>query len=176
MANQSINDFKAKLTGGGARNNLFKVTCNFPSYAGGDPEYASFMIKAASLPASNNQAISIAFRGRRLPVAGDRSFDPWQITIINDVDMKMRNAFERWANAINNNAENTGLSNPSDYMVDMAVEQLNKAGETTKKYDFRGCWPMHVGQIDLSSDAENTIEEFAVELAIVAWESAQSKI
>ena len=74
-------------------------------------------------------------------------------------------------NGINNHNENTGLSNPSDYQADMIVEQLNKQGEVTKKYDFRGAFPTNLGAIDLSYDSENQIEEFTVELQIQYWES-----
>lgn len=176
MANLGINDFKSKLVGGGARNNLFKVTCNFPTFAGGNSELAAFMIKAAQLPSSITQPIIVPFRGRQLPIAGDRQFEPWGITVINDTGMEIRNAFERWLSNINNNALNTGLSNPSDYTVDMAVAQLNKAGETTKQYLIRGAWPSNVSSIDLSNDSENTIEEFGVELQMLYWESPESAV
>ena len=174
MAILGINDFKSKLVGGGARNNLFKVTCNFPTFAAGSVELASFMIKSAQLPSSIITPITIPFRGRQMQVAGDRMFEAWGITVINDTGMEVRNSFERWMNGINRNDLNTGRSNPSDYTVDMAVEQLNKAGEVTKRYDLRGVFPSAVSAIDLSFDTENTIEEFGVELQMLYWESAQS--
>lgn len=170
MANQSINDFKAKLIGGGARNNLFKVTLNFPSFAAGNSELASFMIKAASLPASIIAPITVPFRGRQLQVAGDRTFDPWNITVINDNTMDLRNSFEKWMNGINAHVENTGLMNPSDYMVDAEVSQLNKAGAVVKTYKFRSIFPSAVSAIDLSYDSQNTIEEFGVEFQVLMWE------
>lgn len=176
MANLSINDFKAKLIGGGARNNLFKVTCNFPAFASGNTELASFMIKAAQLPSSIVSPITIPFRGRQLQVAGDRAFEPWSITVINDNGMQLRNAFERWVNNINNNATNTGLTSPSAYTVDMTVEQLDKTGKTTKRYNFRGVWPSAISAIDLSYDSENTIEEFGVELQVLYWDSPESNV
>lgn len=176
MANLSINDFKAKLIGGGARNNLFKVTCNFPAFAGGNTELASFMIKAAQLPSSVVAPITVPFRGRQVQVAGDRVFEPWGITVINDNGMELRNAFERWVNNINNNATNTGLTNPSSYTVDMEVVQLDKTGKETKKYILRGVWPSAVSAIDLSYDSENTIEEFGVELQVLYWESPESNV
>ena len=52
MAILGVDDFKSKLVGGGARSNLFKVTMNFPGYAGGDVELTSFMCKTAQFPAS----------------------------------------------------------------------------------------------------------------------------
>ena len=108
MANLGINDFKAKLVGGGARNNLFKVTANFPAYAAGNVELASFLIKAAQLPASLIAPITIPFRGRQLQIAGDRTFEAWGVTVINDTDFQLRNAFERWMNGINAHAAKIG--------------------------------------------------------------------
>lgn len=171
MANLGINDFKAKLVGGGARNNLFKVTANFPAYAAGNVELASFLIKAAQLPSSLIAPITIPFRGRQLQIAGDRTFEAWGVTVINDTDFQLRNAFERWMNGINAHAANTGETNPSQYMADLAVEQLDRQGQVLKRYDFRGCWPSNISAIDVSYDSENTIEEFGVEFQVTYWES-----
>lgn len=171
MANLGINDFKAKLVGGGARNNLFKVTANFPAYAAGNVELASFLIKSAQLPASLVAPITIPFRGRQLQIAGDRTFEAWGVTVINDTDFQLRNAFERWMNGINAHSANTGETNPAQYMADLAVEQLDRQGQVLKRYDFRGCWPSAVSAIDVSYDSENTIEEFGVEFQITYWES-----
>ena len=171
MAILGVDDFKSKLTGGGARSNLFKATVNFPSYVAADVELTSFLCKGVQIPGSTIAPIAIPFRGRQLQMAGDRTFEPLSLAIINDANFKVRNAFESWANGINNFATNTGLSNMNDYICDVVVEQLNKAGETVKKYDFRGCWPSSVSTIDLNYDSENTIEEFTVELQVQYWES-----
>jgi hypothetical protein len=129
------------------------------------------MCKAAQLPASIIAPITIPFRGRQLQIAGDRTFEPWSVTIINDVQMETRNAFEQWMNGINQHNANTGLTNPVDYQADMVVEQLNKAGESVKRYDFRGTFPTNISAIDVSYDSENVIEEFTVELQVQYWES-----
>ena len=172
MAILGVDDFKSKLTGGGARANLFKVTCNFPGYAQGDVEFTSFMCKGAQMPASVITPITVPFRGRQLQIAGDRTFEPITLTIINDADFKVRNAFERWMNGMNEHVNNTGLSNPTDYQADLIVEQLNKAGEVTKKYDIRGAFPTNLSAIDVSYDNDSTIEEFTVELQVQYWESS----
>ena len=171
MAILGVDDFKSKLVGGGARANLFKATINFPSYAGGDVELTSFMCKAAQLPASVIAPITIPFRGRQLQIAGDRTFEPWTVTVINDTDFAVRNAMERWMNGINQHNANTGLVDPTEYQADMIVEQLNKAGESVKRYDFRGTFPTNISAIELSYDTENAIEEFTVELQVQYWES-----
>jgi hypothetical protein len=171
MATLGIDNFKSKLIGGGARPNLFKCTVNFPAYAGGDTELASFLIKAANLPASTIAPITVPFRGRQLQIAGDRTFEPWIITVINDNDFKLRNAFERWMNGINRHSANTGLTNPSDYQADMAVTQLDKSGNDLKVYNFRGAFPTNVSAIELSYDSVDAIEEFTVEMQIQYWEA-----
>jgi hypothetical protein len=172
MAILGVDDFKSKLVGGGARPNLFKATVNFPAYAGGDVELTSFLVKAAQLPASVISTVTVPFRGRQLQIAGDRTFEPWTITIINDTDFKIRNAFEKWMNGINQHANNTGLTNPVDYQADMSVAQLDKAGNEVKVYNFRGTFPTNVSAIELSYDSTDTIEEFTVELQVQYWESA----
>ena len=171
MAILGVDDFKSKLSGGGSRANMFKVTCNFPGYAEGDVELTSFMCKAAQLPASVIAPITIPFRGRQLQIAGDRTFEPWNITVINDGEFVVRNSFERWMNGINQHEQNTGLVDPTEYQADMIVEQLRRDGTVSKTYNFRGTWPSNLSAIDVSSDSENSIEEFTVEFQVQYWES-----
>jgi hypothetical protein len=171
MATLGVDDFKAKLIGGGARPNLFKATLNFPAYAGGNVELTSFMCKAAQLPGSIIAPVVVPFRGRQVQIAGDRTFEPWSVIIINDSGMEVRNAMERWMNGINSHSQNTGLANPLDYVADMSVEQLNKAGDTTKTYNFRSVWPSNISAIELSYESNDQIEEFTVEFQVTYWES-----
>ena len=125
MAIMGVDDFKSKIRGGGARPNLFKATINFPAYAEADVELTSFLCKAAQLPAAVMNELIVPFRGRQLKVAGDRTFESWTATIINDTDFNVRNAMERWQNGINDYAENTGVTSPADYQTDLFVEQLD---------------------------------------------------
>ena len=171
MAILGVDDFKSKLRGGGARPNLFKATVNFPGYAGGDVELTSFLCKTAQLPASVMNVMEVPFRGRQLKMAGDRTFEPWTVTILNDTDFTIRNAMERWMNGINAHQANTGLSNPIDYQADLVIEQLDRNGDTLKTYNFRGCFPTNVSAIDVSYETVDTIEEFTVEFQVQYWES-----
>lgn len=166
-----VDDFKAKLVGGGARPNLFKVTLNFPAYAQGDVELTSFMCKAASLPGSRMDEIPVAFRGRQAPVAGDRTFDPWEVTIINDTNFVVRDALERWMNAINGHSSNTGLSNPADYQVDLIVDQLDRNEDVIKKYNIRSAFPIDISPIQLDYEPAAQIEEFTATFRYLYWES-----
>ena len=171
MAILGVDDFKAKLRGGGARANLFKATLNFPQYAGGDVELSSFMCRAAQLPESTTNIINIPFRGRELKIAGDRTFADWTVTIMNDTDFSVRDAMERWLNGINAHSANTGLVNPVDYQADLIVEQLDRDESVVKRYDFRGAFPISVGQIQLDYSQVGEIEIFDVVFAVQYWES-----
>ena len=111
------------------------------------------------------------FRGRQLQIAGDRTFEPWTVTIINDTDFTVRNSMERWMNAINEHAANTGLTNPADYQTDLFVDQLDKDGVKLKSYVIKSAFPTNVSAIDLAYDTNDTIEEFTVEFQMQYWES-----
>jgi len=171
MAILGVDDFKSKIRGGGARPNLFRATVNFPTYAAGDVELTSFMCKGAQLPASVMTAIDVPFRGRQLRVAGDRTFEPWTVTIINDTDFAVRDSMERWANGINNHKANTGLTNPTDYQADLTVDQLDKDESILKTYKFVAAFPTAISPIDLAYDANDQIEEFTVEFTYQYWTS-----
>lgn len=167
----SVDDFKAKLKGGGARPNLFRATINFPAYAQGDVEITSFLCEAAQLPGSVMGVIEMPFRGRILKIAGDRTFDVWTPTIINDTDFKIRNSMERWMNGMNAHSSNTGLTSPVDYEADLIVEQLDRDESVLKRYNFRGCFPTNVSPIELSYSTNDEIERFTCEFQVQYWES-----
>jgi len=171
MAILGVDDFKSKLRGGGARPNLFKATINFPAYAGGDVELTSFLCKTAQLPTSTMPSFAVPFRGSELKVAGDRTFEDWTITIINDTDFTIRDAFERWMNGINAHSSNTGLINPIDYQADLIVDQLDRNESVLKRYQFRGAFPTTVGAITLDYNERDTIEVFDVTFSYQYWES-----
>lgn len=166
-----VDDFKAKLKGGGARNNLFDVLFSYPVFAGGDAENTNFMCKSASLPGSTQGDIAVPFRGRVLHVAGDRTFEPWTVTIINDTDFNVRNAMERWMNGINAHTENSGLTSPVDYQTDLRVRQIDKNGDVLKIYAMKGAFPISISPIDVSNDATDTIEEFSITFSYQYWTS-----
>lgn len=180
---KSLSQFKSRLAGGGARPNLFEVSIpSFPSaisdaWGSGDQSENGtfkFLCKAAALPASNTPSIPVPFRGRQLKVAGDRTFDPWTVTIINDEDFQLRTAFERWANVISKLDDATGVTNPSSYMTDAYVQQLGRGAErfaTTnsggqsavlRTYKFFDIFPTNISEIALGYDSGDTLEEFTV--------------
>ena len=190
---RTIDSFKNRLAQGGARPNLFEVSLAFPetlevdkSNAGPGGDDFRMLIKGAQLPASNVAEVVVPFRGRQLKVAGDRRFDPWTITVINDGDFLIREAMERWANYIIKVTDGSGTIEPRKYMADLTVSQLGRspiisqnasgvenASKLTvlRSYVMKGCWPSNVSALDLSYDTQDTIEEFQVTFQVQYWEA-----
>lgn len=172
---KTISQFKSFLTGGGTRSNLFEVELSFPidaPIAGVNDvvNTGKFLVKTAALPSSNVTALPVPFRGRILNVAGDRTFESWTITIINDTDFKLRTAFERWMNYINNVASNRGETSPANYMANAYVYQLDRNGDTLRYYKFYDVFPTVVSRIDLDYGTDS-VQEFTVEMQVLYWES-----
>ena len=173
---RKISDFKSKLTGGGARPNLFEVVLAFPAAVSPVNENevlqkSRFLVKAAALPASTIAPIDIPFRGRILKIAGDRTFETWTITVMNDTDFIIRSAMEKWMNTINKLDDGTGIQNPVDYQTDAMVHQLDRDGSTLRSYKFKSIFPTNISTIDLSYETTDTIEEFTVEMQVHYWEA-----
>ena len=171
---RTISDFKSKLTGGGARANLFEVVLTFPDIvqpATDVLDKSRFLVKGARLPASNIAQIEVPFRGRALKIAGDRTFDSWTVTVINDTDFAIRSAFEKWMNVINKMDDGTGIQNPEDYQKDATVHQLDRDGGILRSYKFWDIFPTAVSAIDLNYETTDTLQEFSVEMQIHFWEA-----
>ena len=161
----NIDDFKANLIGGGARANQYRVTVVPPPgiSTGLDIRRTSFLVTASNLPASTLGEIAIPFRGRNIFISGDRPTpDTWSTTFYNDTDFMIRNAMELWQNGINDYANNTGVTNPSDYQTDLFVEQLDADDTVLKSYIFRNSYPLTIGAIELTSAEAGEIETFPV--------------
>lgn len=167
----AIDDFKARLIGGGARANLFKVIFADPGVTSGVPiEMASFMCKGAALPASVVGQVDVPFRGRQLKVAGDRTFENWTVTVFNDITFDVRDGFERWMNSLNAHAAGIAESvNPTTYQADFIVQQLDRTNAVLKEYNLKGAFPVNVGAIELDFGTNDAVQEFTVEFAYQYW-------
>jgi len=177
-SDRTITDFRSKLTGGGARSNLFEVSIpDFPTANNIAERDIEFLVKAAEIPAANLGNIPVPFRGRVLPVAGDRTFDPWTVTIINDTNFHIRDAMERWSDFINDLQTAQGEVNPENYQKVGFVKQLSRKGsgadsgvDILREYKFTGIYPNVVSSIPLDYGATDQIEEFQVTFNYLFWE------
>ena len=178
---RNITEFRSRLTGGGARANLFEVGITFPDGLGIDERLVSdkvpFLVKAAEIPASNLGNIPVPYRGRVLPVAGDRTFDPWTVTVINDTYFLIRDAMEQWSNSINDLQTAQGTINPETYQTKAEVKQLSREGSAPgdpekllRQYNFEGIYPNVVSSIPLDFGATDQIQEFQVTFNYLFYE------
>lgn len=182
-----ISDFIASV-GQGVKPNMFQVEINFPNSGVGasalsavgqtDKDLTNLLCKSAALPASNTGVIEVPFRGRTVKIAGDRTFDTWSPTFINDKDFKIRALFEQWSEAINGHAGNTAdllvPNNSAGYTADILVHQLEKSSSPTnsnilRTYKLWYAFPTNISQIDLGYDSNDQIEEFTVEFQYSYW-------
>ena len=158
----------------GVRPNMFQVDIQFPEQVGADQELVTFMCKSAALPASNVGVIEVPFRGRSVKIAGDRTFDNWSATFINDKDMKARSYFEAWLRDINTHQANTAnVIDPTAYGRSVVVRQLekdeNSNGSELRSYKLWYAFPTSSSAIDLAYDSNDQIEEFSVEFQYSYW-------
>jgi hypothetical protein len=184
---RSITNFRDRLVGGGARPNFFEVNITLPESVAkfGDVDTdMRFMVKAAEIPAANIGNIPVPFRGRVLPVAGDRTFDPWTVTVINDQSFNIRDAMEQWSNSINDLQFDGGITAPSAYQTEAFVTQLGRntgdnSGQLSdggdnmqqiRQYKFFGIYPNTVSSIPLDYGATDQIEEFQVTFNYLFYE------
>ena len=185
--NRSITNFRDRLVGGGARPNMFEVNITLPEQIAPNGDISQdmrFLVKGAEIPAAVIGNIPVPFRGRVLPVAGDRTFNPWTVTVINDAQFNIRDAMEQWSNLINDLQFDVGDINPADYQTKAEVFQLSrqsqgsggqssgKGGEiiqTLRTYNFEGIYPTEVSSIALDYGATDQIEEFQVTFNYLFW-------
>lgn len=173
MAELSINSFKANFLGG-ARPSLYSVEMTFPAGVS-NSNYAAkkmqFMCKAAALPADTIGQIEVPYMSRKIPVPGDRTFNPVSLTITNDTDWVVRQAFEEWLAVVNSHEANLGATDINQMTTDFHIHQLDRDGSTIKTYKLISAFPTEVAEIPLAFDSNDTIEEFTVQISYAYWQT-----
>lgn len=167
----NINTFRSQFNGDGARPTLFEVEISFPASLASQFPTQKMLVsaKASNLPASNIGFIEVPYFGRKINVGGDRIYDDWVCTVINDEDFACRNALEFWNNSIDQHSTdseqkrvNGANANPGSYVANINVKQYGKQGNIIKQYTLVNAFPYTVGQIDVSWESNDQIEEFDV--------------
>jgi hypothetical protein len=173
-----IQDFRSQMALDGARYNLFECNMTFPTSvvqnSNGIAEKFTFMCHSGQIPGSTVNPIPVNYFGREIKFAGNRTFPEWTVTIWNDEDFRLRNAFENWMNGLNQhrfNLRNPSLVNSFDYQQDGYVKQYGKAGDVLKAYKFIGMFPIDISAIDLDWGSNDAIQEYAVTFAYQWWET-----
>ena len=168
MAERSIfnvDQFKAAMIGGGARANQFFVVLNFPGYVttgSAAAAQAAFLVNAAVLPGSIVNPTIVPYRGREVKFAGERTFQPWTISVMNDVSFNIRNSLEKWMSGMNGLQDNIGRTNPREYQANLTVTQLDRNNNPLKIYTLNSAFPTDISDIQLAYGDNDTIETYTV--------------
>lgn len=178
--NQSIDSFIGKFKGG-FRPNRFEVI----GQVGAGLKTGTFHIRSASLPGSTISTLQIPYRGRFFKLPGNRSYDTWTITVLDDYpintngdkDSGLWGSFHRWSEQFNDHVNNTidaGLlktfgtngqvNGDTEGMINWTVKQLDINGSVVKTIELKDCWPTKVGAIVLSMDNNEELVTFPVTL------------
>lgn len=163
MSSFNVERFKAALTSGGSRPNQFLCQLSFPTFVAGQSiavARSSFLITAAELPGQTINPAIVMYRGREVKFAGDRIFNPWSITILNDQEMSIRTSLEQWMNGMEDLEAKFGRLQPSEYQRDLDVFQLDRNGNITKAYKMVNAFPMDISPVSLAFDANDQISTF----------------
>ena len=178
----AISKFKTSLAQGGARPSLFSVLFDYPTAIAEPPTKATFLARAASIPASTIGSYDVHYHGKAIRVAGDRTFDTWDTTIFNDEDFGIRKTLENWMSCISdhtlNTRDNTKFSAAegitAEYKSKLKVRQYSKAGEILHTYNFEGAWPSNLSAIALDWSTASEIEEFVCTWTYDSWSVASN--
>ena len=176
-----VTDFKSNLKGGGARPSRFYADLDaaFTKLGIPFPNKSQFLIKGTTIPASTLGTYEVFFHGKSVKVAGDRTFDTWDTTIINDEDFGIRHAIENWMELISNhklNTRDTSITSKlegenADYKQTLSVTQFGKSGKGLRKYDFLGAFPTALSTINLDWGTAD-IEEYTCTWTYDRWRAS----
>ena len=177
----NVNAFKTRgLFYGGARPSLFDIQLSVPQGIGIDNltvQNFSFVARATELPASEVASFDVPYFGRKIKLAGDRTFADWRVTVMNDEDFAVRAMFEKWSNAINRmvaNVRDPGLDNEVvGYKTDVLIQQWSKDGFLIRSYVLVGAFPTTIDAISVDWNSTNAVEEYAVTFAYDYWVPGQ---
>lgn len=162
----NVDSFKSALTQGGVRPNQFQVQLAFPPFVGGSTLAASrsvFLVSVAELPGQTVNPAIVQYRGREIKFAGDRTFAPYTMTVLNDSEMTIRGKMEAWMSGMEDlKNKNASSLVPSDYQCDINISQLNRNGDTLRTYSLRDAFPVDLSPIALDFGANDQISTFQV--------------
>jgi len=163
----SINDLRANLNFGGARPTLFTVQLTLPSGVNNAAAARKFTIscEATELPSDNVGVIGVPYFGRVIKYAGDRTFNPWSVTLVNDEDFLVRDSLESWSSLMNtrvSNLRDAPSSSAEFYKSSAEITQYGRTGDVLRKYTVQGLWPREIEAIQLNWGEQDQIEKYRV--------------
>lgn len=176
----NIDNFKSNVTGRGSysftRSNLFEISIELPGAVNAQKatkESIEFLARASAVPSYTQGTVEVPFRGRTLKIAGDRTYEPFTVTIMNTQDNKLRNCFERWTQLLQFETHNfaTSTGNSIFGVAEVSLLRRNKKDATEdykvlRTYRMHNIWPSSVSAVDLDWGNNDAVQEFTVEFQV----------
>jgi len=167
MAVSSITQFLAGF-GGGTRVNRFQVTTAGCGAAGNflTNTDTQFHIRAATIPGSNIVPIGINYFGRTINIPGERVYEPWSITVLDDRgDKQLYNKFKAWHKRVTSYGTDISIDTTGIADCTWTITHLKNADETAHKtFTLSQAWPATIGPLILDMSQDNVLASFEVKI------------
>lgn len=175
--NHSINDFIQNFKGG-TRLNRFTVEGNVGPGTSTTNRLTPFHVRSASIPEATIGPVSVNYRGRTVTYSGDRVYQPWQITVLDDHaggqsdPQNLFKMFHDWHDQINSHTGNittfeTGIDLSSLWSDVWTVKQYRLNCDSAlygRAFKLFNVWPIGIGPLVLDMSQDNVLASFAVTL------------
>jgi hypothetical protein len=154
----SIDSFKnSAIPAGGYRPALFDVQVTRLG------QEMNFLCQSSQVPAMTMGVIEVPYFGRKIKVAGDRTYAEWTTLCMIEENFSLRNELELWQEKINGAETNSREEVFEAYKTDATVQLYGKgSGAPIRTYNLTGCWPSDVGTIELDWNTTDTIGTYTV--------------
>jgi hypothetical protein len=133
-----------------------------------------FHMRSAQIPGAQISSIGLNWFGRTIELPGERVFEPWTFTILDDsLDEEVYSDFEAWQHAIGNKDQNTFVNLANSFRslsggkgCDFVVKQYRADGDAVEKqFKIFNAWPIQIGPIELDQAKDNQLCQFTVTFA-----------
>ena len=180
--NFSITSLKKHLGPGlGLRKNKYILEVPVPGVEG---EMMSILCQSAGLPERTVSTTEYWHKGRKYLVKGETDFgNEYEISIVDDSEMKIRNMFDQWLKSVDNTNPMNGGGSASfergeviatpKYQTDINIWQMSGSrgnqndNDSHKVYGYKlqNAFPKSIGIVTLESETENALSQFSVILS-----------
>ncbi len=165
----SVTEFNNQYTGDYARQNLFLVDIDKITAIAGGNSGGGMFVKAGSLPEATVGMVEVPYQNRKLKIPGDRTFNDWTATVIQDEGYELRNQLLDWQKDITGFSEFKTEIGPGAAHRKINILPYNRNGTpaTTQQANVYG-WPSAIGAVELSWESE-AVQEYTVTFQI-SWD------
>ena len=158
--------------GAGGRVNKYKVNFSIPGAVptASNLQDVDILCKGTQFPGMTITPIEVFNQGRKLVLPGDTEFEnTWTLTFYNTEAHNLRRDLISWMISADNFQRNIHSGNPNDILGELSVSQLDSDANTTVTYTFHNVWVSNVEAIELTSEADGGIQEFAATFTFTDW-------